>query len=496
MANSHTDIKVVTRSNYSTAMAQNMNMRIDLASLAGPSGSEIAGAMSAARAFLKGRTTSDLLASVGQSIADVPTCRHVDKSVIQDSYYGGTLDETDDLLAGLGPFYVTEQRKVFLDCTAGHYQMTWGYEHPTLMAALADGIEQGIVWDNHSNIPQWPVKRLAQRLVEIANPDCPELHQGDFSRIVESDDRLNTVLIGVCTGSVAGEAAVKIMLMHYGKAKPSEGPPVLVALDGNYHGTGMFSQRLRGMWPDLLHNIEFVAVQPNDRDELEATFAQYGQRVAGFWAEPIMMNREVILVDHEYLCLARQLCDGAGALMAVDEIQTGFWMPGVLMFKQYGITPDLVVVGKGLTAGFHPLSGLIYRGKLDILAQYDAISTNGGAALAAYIALANLALLDDQQPRIQALHEHYFGALSQLAAEFPKRIAAVHGKGLLTGLKFRDRDDAIAFHKECLSNGLWLRVHAYYEDHSTLLMKFALCVDEEIVDWFVARLRELMKRNP
>ena len=470
-----------------------MEPKIDLAALAGPKGAGIPESMAAARKFLHGHSTRDLLSQVGRTIDDVPPCRSIDKAAIQDSYYGGTLDETDDLLAGRGMFYVTEQRKLFLDCTAGHYQMTWGYEHPVLMDALAEGIRSGIVWDNHSNIPQWPVKRLAQKLVEAVNPDCPELKKGDFSQIIRSPDRLNTVLLGTCTGSVAAEAALKIMLMHYQKAKPKEGAPVLVALDGNYHGTGMFAQRLRGMWPDLIHNIEFAAVQPNDAEELEGVFSRYGARVAGFWAEPIMMNREVILVERDYLRLARAFCDDAGALMAIDEIQTGFWMPGVFMFKQYGLTPDLVVVGKGLTAGFHPLSGLIYRGRLDILEQYDAISTNGGAALAAYMALANLALIEDERSRIERVHQHYADALAKLPEEFPGRITRVQGQGLLTGLKFRDRDDALAFHNQCLDKGLWLRAHAYHEGHSTLLTKFALCVDEEVVDYFVARLRSLLQ---
>ena len=470
-----------------------MTTQIDLATLAGPAGAGIQKSMAAARRFLREHSTRDLLSQVGQTVAAVPRCKTIDKAAIQDSYYGGTLDETDDLLAGQGLFYVTEQRKLFLDCTAGHYQMTWGYEHPVLMDALDEGIRNGIVWDNHSNIPQWPVKRLAQKLVEVVNPDCPELKNGDFSQIIRSPERLNTVLLGTCTGSVAAEAALKIMLMHYQKAKPKEGAPVLVALDGNYHGTGMFAQRLRGMWPDLIHNVEFVAVQPNDSEELERVFSRYGARVAGLWAEPIMMNREVILVEPDYLRLARTLCDGAGALMAIDEIQTGLWMPGVLMFKQYGLTPDLVVVGKGLTAGFHPLSGLIYRGRLDILEQYDAISTNGGAALAAYMALANLALIEDERSRIERVHGYYAKALSTLAEDFPGRIARVHGQGLLTGLKFRRSDDALAFHKQCLDHGLWLRAHAYHEGHSTLLTKFALCVDEEAVDYFAARLRTLLE---
>jgi acetylornithine/succinyldiaminopimelate/putrescine aminotransferase len=282
------------------------------------------------------------------------------------------------------------------------------------------------------------------------------------------------------------------MLMHHERAK-RPGPPIFVVLDGNYHGTGFFSQYLRGMWGSYIHNLEVVAVQPNDGDELESVIARYQDRIAGFWAEPIMMNREAIRVESQYLQLARKLVRRVGALMVVDEIQTGFWTPDLFMYKQCGIVPDIVVVGKGMSAGLHPLSSIIYRRELDMLAQYDAISTNGNAALAALVALANIELLQSHGPEINSTQEHYFRRLCELAAAFPDRIAAVHGNGAMTGLKFRDVNDALAFHKKCVESGLWLRVHAYHAGHSTILCKFALCLEPAVVDEFIRRLRLLLE---
>jgi len=460
--------------------------------LAGPRGRGMVKAMRAAQEFLNAHEAEELLPRVGETIRELPKTKALGKEVIQDSYYGGTTDETDDLLAGRGMLYLSEQRKLFLDCTSGHYQMTWGYRNPTLVKAQVEATGSGVVWDNHSNIPQWPVKRLAQRLVEIVNPDCPDLERGDFSKIIRSRSRLNTVLIGVCTGSVACETGLKLMLTHYARAKSETKPPVVITLDGNYHGTCIAMQHLRGMWPGVVRGIKSVTVEPNDPAQLERVFAKYGERIAGLWAEPIMMNREAIRVDRGYMRLARKLCTSVGAVMAVDEIQTGFWAPGIFMFQQYGITPDVVIVGKGLAAGFHPLSGVLYRGHLDVLQQYDSISTNGGAAMAAYVALANLAMLQARQDHVQNINGRFFAALSKLAADFPERIAGVRGQGLLAGLKFHDRDDAIAFHKRCVEAGLWVRVHAYHPGHSTLLAKPALCADERTLDFLVERMRELL----
>lgn len=465
---------------------------LSLAELGGPLGPEVCRAMNAARAFLGGRDTDELLRRVGQTIDGTAVKQTIDKAVMQKSYGGGKIGQTDDLLAGRGLFYITEQGRLFLDCTAGHYQMSWGYEHPVLMQVIRDGLAAGVVPDNHSNIPQWPVKRLAQRLIAAANPDCPELQQGDFTNIMESRTRLNTVLLGIATGSIACEAALKIMLMYHERMKKPR-PPVFVVLDGNYHGTGFFAQNLRGMWPSYIRNMRVVAVQPNDGKGLERVFRRYGERIAGFWAEPVMMNREAILVQTDYLQLARRLTQGVGAMMTVDEIQTGFWTPELFMYRQYGITPDIVVVGKGMSAGLHPLSAILYRRELDMLAQYDAISTNGNAALAALAALANIELLQRQGDRINEAQGYYYRRLCELAAEFPERIAAVHGSPAMTGLKFRDVQDAIAFHKKCVENGLWLRVHAYHAGHSTILCKFALCLEPVVVDEFIRRLRTLLE---
>jgi 4-aminobutyrate aminotransferase-like enzyme len=181
--------------------------------------------------------------------------------------------------------------------------------------------------------------------------------------------------------------------------------------------------------------------------------------------------------------------------MAIDEIQTGFWYPEVFLFKTLGLTPDMVVIGKGMTAGFHPLAGLIYRRELDTFKQYDAISTNGNATLAALVSLAGLDVLARNASRIRACAARLFGGLEELARDFPDRIEGVNGRGFLCGLRFRDRDDAISFHRAAVERGLWLRVHAYHEGHRTLLMKCPLVFDEALADAVPAILRELLRRG-
>ncbi|MFW6189334.1 MAG: aminotransferase class III-fold pyridoxal phosphate-dependent enzyme [Planctomycetota bacterium] len=444
-------------------------------------GPDAAAAMRRADRFLRERDTEELLELVGTRRPELAAPdRMPDKEHFPASYGGGGGCQ-HDLLAGRGMFYVTEDGRVMLDCTSGHYQMTWGYNHPALVAAAREAMDRGMVWDNHSNIPGVPVKRLAERLIELG-----------------AEAGLERALLGICTGSVACSTALKIMLARHGEHhdRAHEAPPVMVALPGNYHGTDMVAQTMRGMWEGLLAGLETVRVEPNDGAGLREVFSDFGSRVAGFWAEPVMMNREALVVEADYLRLARELCTEHDALMALDEIQTGFWYPEVLMFRRLGLEPDMVVVGKGMTAGFHPLSGLLYRPELDILEQYDAISTNGNASLAAYVALSNLHLIERHGARMGRLAESHYAGLRELAGEFPELIEAVNGDGFLSGLRFTDRRDALGFHRSAVEAGLWLRAHAYHPGHRTVLMKYPLVVERTVVDCVLDRLRALLSETP
>ena len=266
----------------------------------------------------------------------------------------------------------------------------------------------------------------------------------------------------------------------------------MVVLDGNYHGTDMIAQHLRGMWDRYVRNIEVVAVQPNDADELAAAFERHGARVAGFWAEPVMMNREAVVVRPEYLRRARRLCDQAGALMCIDEIQTGFWNPKVFAFREMGIAPDLVVAGKGMTAGFHPQAALLLKSRFDVLATYDAISTNGSAALPCFVALCCLDRIEAEADRTAAVGDRFEKGMGALAKEFAGLLRDARGARHMMGLKFGRVEDALDVHARAVAAGLWVRAHAYHAGHSTVLTKLPLVADEAIVDFILSKFRELL----
>jgi adenosylmethionine-8-amino-7-oxononanoate aminotransferase len=441
-------------------------------------GAETVDAMRRADRYLQEHDAVALLQQVGTVIPELAlTSPTADKRHFPASYGGGK-PCGNDLLSARGCFYVTLDGKIMLDCTSGHYQMTWGYNQPELMAVAKEGLDIGVVWDNHANNPGIPVKVLTEKL----------------GNIIESMG-MDRAMFGVCTGSVACTTAMKVMLIRYERDEERKklGKPVMVVLAGNYHGTDIAAQAMRGMWPGFVTGMEVVEVEPNIPEELTAAFEKYGRRIAGFWVEPVMMNREAILVETEYLKLARELCTKYDTLLTFDEIQTGFWYPEIFFALRIGVSPDLIVVGKGMTAGFHPLAGILYRKDLDILEQYDSISTNGNASLAALIALANLELIAEERTRIEALGDQLINGFRCFIRDFPEIIEAINGEGLLAGIKFRTSEDAIGFQRVVLDRGLWVRVHAYHPGHRTVLCKLALSADERIVDFIVSSMRSILE---
>jgi len=457
-----------------------MKAQLSLQSVLGNSGPKIVAAMREGLRFIDRQNTAQLLNLVGKTVHGIPAFHAIDKSALQDSYGGNQTGPTDDFLVGRGLFYLDERRRLFLDCTSGHYQMTWGYNHPELCAAVEAASRAGVCWDNHSNIPQSPLKQLGHRLVALANPPG-------------ETDPFDTVHLGVCTGSVACAAALKIQLKVFERDRGTKTTPVLITLAGNYHGSDMVPQFMRGMWTHLQRPVEVVILEPNDPDKLERAFRKHGSRVAGFWAEPILMNREAIAVSADYLRLAQMWCRRVRALMCIDEIQTGFWQPEVFEYRTLGLQPDLVVLGKGMCCGFHPLAGVLMRSRHDVLEQYDAISTNGSAALPAFVALCSLEMIQEQADRIRHMGKRIEEGFRELATEFPDQLISAQGRGCLAGLKFREVAAALKFHRRLLADGIWARAHAYHEGHSTVLTKLGLLADEQVVDFVIARFRKSLQ---
>jgi acetylornithine/N-succinyldiaminopimelate aminotransferase len=189
------------------------------------------------------------------------------------------------------------------------------------------------------------------------------------------------------SGTEVNEAAFKLVRRSQGTDRP-----VYVAAEGSFHGRTMGSLSLTGKnsirEPFAPFGIDVRFVPYGDADALAAAV---GPDCAAVFLEPCLGEGGVVPAPAGYLKAARAACDDAGALLVLDEIQSGLGRTGAwFAFQREGITPDVITLAKGLGGGL-PIGACIGIGRCgSALAKGDHGSTFGGNPIACAAALAVL----------------------------------------------------------------------------------------------------------
>ena len=184
--------------------------------------------------------------------------------------------------------------------------------------------------------------------------------------------------------------------------------------------------------------VEFVPF--GDSEALEAAFATDGDQVAALVVEPIQGEAGVVPLPPGYLALARRLTAEHGALLILDEVQTGMGRTGAWMAHHHphiggGIVPDAVTVAKGLGGGF-PVGALIAYGPETsaLLGRGQHGSTFGGNPVASAAGLATIGVIerDGLLAHVGGLGERF---RARLAGTGNPLVVGVRGEGLLIGIE-------------------------------------------------------------
>ena len=288
-------------------------------------------------------------------------------------------------LTGYGCLRIGEDGMVYLISKSEHYHASLGHDFPGYRL-IENAKKLGIPNVTHNNTRGHITRLLEEELVRTANG----LKAGDrkaLERVLDSREphTLNRV-INLETGSLAVEAALKMMLArfyrlhHHFPLPPYHGrvPVFLVMADheggrqANYHGTTLLTQAMRGMWPELyaaLDREDLFLVQPvrlNDAGHFEEQLLRWESgkyKVAGFFHEIILMNYGGIRLKERFLARAYELCRAHDVPTVVDEIQSCIWCPELFLFREYGLKPDFVSVGKGFPGGEYPASRILFSSR-------------------------------------------------------------------------------------------------------------------------------------
>ncbi|NLF38669.1 aminotransferase class III-fold pyridoxal phosphate-dependent enzyme [bacterium] len=418
-------------------------------------------------------------------------------------------------LSCLGYYRVAEDGRLHCATKSEHYHTSVGHAFPGYRLVEYAKL-LGMPNATHNNTRGHVTRLLEEELVCAANGIDPADRAAVRRALAATGGGVLNRVLNLETGSLAAEAAVKMMLARFYRVQPgfprpkyADRTPVFLVLgddDGglhaNYHGTTMITQMLRGMWPGMREELErhnvlrVVALRPNCIGDLEAAFRNYDKgtyKIAGLCHELIMMNYAARVVSKTFIRRAYQLCRAHDVPTFVDEIQSCMWSPELLLYREYGLRPSMVALGKGFPGGEYPASRILFTAEMDCLPQFGALVTNGQEELASLAYLITMRWARENRDVTRAVGEYYEKRLRALARAHPGAIHSVAGIRHLCGLCFHDLDTAKAFAAALVRKGFDISVQTYKSDcPPAALTKLPLIAGYELVDVFIDAMADVL----
>jgi acetylornithine aminotransferase len=320
---------------------------------------------------------------------------------------GSAPPPTAVLVRGEGCYVWDTEGKKYLDFLAGIAVNSLGHAHPVLVDAVSSQVATLAHISNYFASPSQI--ELAERLKRLSGA-------GDAGRVYFCN-----------SGAEAMEAAIKLTRLNQGRTR-------ILALKNAFHGRTMGSLSLtakpamRDPFLPLLPGIEHIDAT------VEALSAAMDDTVAAVIVEPIQGEAGVLELPPGYLEAARELTTKFGALLILDEIQTGAGRTGSwFYFQQKGIVPDAIAVAKGIAGGV-PIGALITFGTTsDLFQRGQHGSTFGGNPLATTAANAVLGEIERAGLVAAATPKGSRIRLGVASASSPL-VSGTRGAGLLIGV--------------------------------------------------------------
>jgi acetylornithine/N-succinyldiaminopimelate aminotransferase len=315
----------------------------------------------------------------------------------------------------------TEGRR-YLDCAAGVAVDSLGHAHPALVATIAE---------------------QAARLMHVSN----YFYNAENIRLAdELCDKTGFDRAFFCnSGTEAVEALLKLARRHF-YAKGQKDKVRFLAFDNAFHGRTMGAVALTGT-PKYHEGFGPMvgAITHVPYGDGEAVKAAMGPDVAAIFVEPVQGEGGVLPAPKGFLTELRAQADAHGALLLIDEVQTGVGRTGKwLGLSHEGVQADAIVLAKGLGGGF-PIGAMLVREALaGALPPGSHGSTFGGNALASAAARTVIRVLDQERlvDGARSKGERLGKGLNEIAARFPSVCKPERGLGLLRALPLADGVDA------------------------------------------------------
>jgi putrescine aminotransferase len=335
--------------------------------------------------------------------------RHVNPWLARLMNFAGFSTE----VTGEGCWIRDVEGRRFLDCLGGYGVFSFGHRHPRIIEAVRRQLDHmplsGKAFFNEGQA------RLAARLASLAPEGV------DYAFFCNS-------------GAEAVEASLKF-------ARLATGGKGFVSTAGGYHGKSLGAlavtgrEKYRSPVEPLMPGVEFVPF-----GDVEALAHAVGAETAGVILEPVQGEGGIHLPPTGYLRAAREICDKTGALLILDEVQTGMGRTGkVFACEHEGVSPDLMTLAKALGGGVMPIGACMGTSEVweKVYSKNPLMhtSTFGGNPLACAAALAACDVLEEEG-LASAAEARGMELVKGLRSVDSPLVAEVRGLGLMIGVEF------------------------------------------------------------
>jgi 4-aminobutyrate aminotransferase len=339
--------------------------------------------------------------------------------------------------------------KKYLDFSTGIGVTNLGHCHPRIVKAAQQQVGK-LIHGQANIVYHQPMLQLVQQLSSVVK-------LSDSDRFFFSN-----------SGAEAIEASIKL-------ARHATKKTNIITFEGSFHGRTIGTMSLTNSktvykvgYQPLMAGVTVAPFgsdhNPNALDALRDILKMQTapEETAAIIVEPILGEGGYIPASLDFLKGLRKICDEHGILLIFDEVQSGFGRTGKMFaFEHYGVTPDILVMAKGIANGF-PLSGIVSREELQKKWKPGSHGgTYGGNAVscAAAVEVINVFKEENVLANVVERGSQLMRKLEALRLKYPDHISEVRGKGLMIGFEFKKgiaKGTASEVTNACMQHGMFL----------------------------------------
>lgn len=361
------------------------------------------------------------------------------------------------IVRGQGALLWDSDGNEYIDCSSGHGVANLGHAHPKVAAAIAEQATKLVTL--FETFPNDQRAALMEKLTALT----PGLDRVFFCN----------------SGTESIEAAIKF-------SRVSTGRTGIIAAMRGFHGRTMgalsatWNKKYREAFEPLVPDYSHVAY--NNIGALEKAVTD---KTAAVLLEPVQGEGGVYPADPAYMEAVRELCTERGALLVIDEVQTGFGRTGkIFAYQHYGITPDILCVAKSLAGGI-PMGAVLIGPAVKNLTPGLHGSTFGGNPLSCAAAVAALTVIEEENLPQQSAEKGKYLVEKIRGLNLPI-IREVRGLGLMVGIELKQK---VAPYLKALQEK---RIIALNAGLTTIRLLPPLVITYEQLDKVVAALGEVL----